>query len=58
MFTLRYFNACGAHPNGKIGEAHNPETHLIPLVLQDSERKERIHICIWKDYDTKGLEPV
>lgn len=27
--SLRYFNACGAHPNGRIGEAHNPETHLI-----------------------------
>ena len=32
--SLRYFNACGAHPNGLIGELHNPETHLIPLVLQ------------------------
>ena len=32
--ALRYFNACGAHPNAKIGEAHNPETHLIPLILQ------------------------
>ena len=32
--SLRYFNACGAHPNGRIGEAHNPETHLIPLILQ------------------------
>lgn len=32
--ALRYFNACGAHPNGKIGELHNPETHLIPLILQ------------------------
>ena len=32
--ALRYFNACGAHPSGKIGEAHNPETHLIPLILQ------------------------
>lgn len=31
---LRYFNACGAHPFGHIGEAHSPETHLIPLVLQ------------------------
>lgn len=31
---LRYFNACGAHPNGHIGEAHDPESHLIPLVLQ------------------------
>jgi len=32
--SLRYFNASGAHENGTIGEAHNPETHLIPLVLQ------------------------
>lgn len=32
--SLRYFNACGAHPSGMIGEAHHPETHLIPLVLQ------------------------
>jgi UDP-glucose 4-epimerase len=34
-FTLlRYFNASGASPDGKFGEYHNPETHLIPLVLQ------------------------
>ncbi len=32
--ALRYFNACGAHPDAEIGEAHNPETHLIPLILQ------------------------
>ncbi len=32
--ALRYFNACGAHPSGAIGEAHDPETHLIPLILQ------------------------
>lgn len=32
--ALRYFNACGAHENGKIGENHNPETHLIPNVLK------------------------
>jgi UDP-glucose 4-epimerase len=32
--ALRYFNACGAHLSGKIGEDHSPETHLIPLVLQ------------------------
>lgn len=32
--SLRYFNACGAHRNGQIGEAHNPETHLIPFILQ------------------------
>nr|WP_300004357.1 UDP-glucose 4-epimerase GalE [Tissierella sp.] len=32
--SLRYFNVAGAHPNGEIGEAHDPETHLIPLVLR------------------------
>lgn len=32
--SLRYFNACGAHVSGEIGEAHKPETHLIPLILQ------------------------
>jgi UDP-glucose-4-epimerase GalE len=31
--ALRYFNAAGAHPDGRIGEDHDPETHLIPLVL-------------------------
>ena len=31
--SLRYFNAAGAHPDGMIGEYHDPETHLIPLVL-------------------------
>ena len=32
--ALRYFNAAGAHPSGRIGEDHTPETHLIPIVLQ------------------------
>jgi UDP-glucose 4-epimerase len=32
--ALRYFNAAGAHPDGIIGEDHDPETHLIPIVLQ------------------------
>ncbi len=32
--SLRYFNACGAHPDGSIGEDHRPESHLIPLILQ------------------------
>ncbi len=32
--VLRYFNAAGAHISGEIGEDHNPETHLIPLVLK------------------------
>jgi UDP-arabinose 4-epimerase len=34
--ALRYFNAAGAHPDGTIGEYHNPETHLIPLALKAS----------------------
>jgi UDP-glucose-4-epimerase GalE len=32
--SFRYFNAAGAHPDGRIGEDHDPETHLIPLVLR------------------------
>jgi UDP-glucose 4-epimerase len=32
--SLRYFNAAGADPGGELGECHDPETHLIPLVLQ------------------------
>ena len=34
--SLRYFNAAGADPEGEIGEKHNPETHLIPLVIQSA----------------------
>lgn len=49
---LRYFNACGAHPDGHIGEAHDPETHLIPLVLQVAlGQREAIEIY-GTDYDT------
>lgn len=51
--SLRYFNACGAHESGKIGEAHIPETHLIPLILQVPNKK-RDHINIFgNDYNTK-----
>ncbi|MFW5748196.1 MAG: UDP-glucose 4-epimerase GalE [Chloroflexota bacterium] len=50
--ALRYFNACGAHPDGHIGEAHDPETHLIPLTLQVA-LGQRDHISIYgDDYDT------
>ena len=34
IVALRYFNAAGADPDGEIGECHDPETHLIPLILQ------------------------
>ncbi|MFQ3612142.1 MAG: UDP-glucose 4-epimerase GalE [Cyanobacteriota bacterium] len=50
--SLRYFNAAGADPDGEIGEAHDPETHLIPLVL-DAASGRRPHITIFgDDYDT------
>ncbi|MFT5483007.1 MAG: UDP-glucose-4-epimerase GalE [Halieaceae bacterium] len=50
--ALRYFNAAGADPGADIGEAHDPETHLIPLVLDvASGRREAIQI-FGDDYDT------
>ena len=49
---LRYFNAAGADPKTRIGERHDPETHLIPLVLQAaSGRRESISV-FGDDYDT------
>jgi UDP-glucose 4-epimerase len=49
---LRYFNAAGADPEGQLGERHDPETHLIPLILQAaSGRRENIHV-FGRDYDT------
>ena len=51
--SLRYFNVAGAHESGKIGEAHIPETHLIPLVLQAASGM-RENICVFgTDYTTK-----
>ena len=50
--ALRYFNACGALPDGSIGEDHQPETHLIPIVLQVAlGRRERLDI-FGGDYPT------
>ena len=51
--ALRYFNACGAHPSGKIGEAHNPETHLIPVILQVPNGKRAKLSIFGGDYPTK-----
>lgn len=49
---LRYFNAAGADPEGELGERHNPESHLIPLILQSaSGRREAISI-FGQDYPT------
>ena len=50
--ALRYFNAAGASPGGDIGEDHDPETHLIPIVLQVA-LGQREHITIYgDDYET------
>ena len=51
--VLRYFNAAGAHINGKIGEDHSPETHLIPLILQVALNKRDEIMIFGDDYKTK-----
>jgi UDP-glucose 4-epimerase len=49
---LRYFNAAGADPEGQLGERHEPETHLVPLVLQVASGR-RAHLAVFgRDYDT------
>jgi len=50
--ALRYFNACGAHASGSIGEAHDPETHLIPLILQVPIGKRDTVLIYGDDYPT------
>ncbi len=50
---LRYFNASGADPDGEVGEKHDPETHLIPLIL-DAVMGVRENITVFgTDYDTR-----
>ena len=51
--ALRYFNACGAHVSGQIGEAHNPETHLIPIILQVPLGQREAVSVFGDDYPTK-----
>ena len=51
--SLRYFNACGAHIDGTIGERHNPETHLIPLILQTASGRRNNFKIYGDDYKTK-----
>src|SRR5437870_431733 len=49
---LRYFNAAGGDPDGDTGESHDPETHLIPLVLE-AAAGQRKHIDVYgHDYPT------
>jgi len=49
--SLRYFNAAGGDPDNEIGEAHNPETHLIPLILAAARDGTAVTV-FGNDYDT------
>ncbi len=50
--VFRYFNASGAHPDGTIGEDHNPESHLIPLILKTAQGIRDKIFVFGDDYDT------
>lgn len=50
--ALRYFNVAGARGDGQIGEDHNPETHLIPVVLETALGKRPVITVFGDDYDT------
>ncbi|HDS1733067.1 MULTISPECIES: UDP-glucose 4-epimerase GalE [Pseudomonas] len=49
---LRYFNAAGADPDGMLGECHEPETHLIPLILQAAAGRRSTVTVFGRDYPT------
>lgn len=51
--SLRYFNAAGADPSGQLGERHDPETHLIPLVLQAASGRRPSVAVFGTDYPTR-----
>jgi UDP-glucose 4-epimerase len=50
--SFRYFNAAGADPNGQLGEDHEPETHLIPLILLTAMGKRDAISIFGTDYPT------
>lgn len=52
MISLRYFNAAGADPECEIGKSHEPETHLIPFVLDVAAGKRPAITIFGDDYDT------
>lgn len=56
--SLRYFNACGAWPDGHLGEMHFPETHLIPIILQTVLGQRKKVLIFGDDYDTKDGTPI
>ncbi|MCX8008438.1 MAG: UDP-glucose 4-epimerase GalE [Patescibacteria group bacterium] len=51
--SLRYFNACGASLDGNHGEAHDPETHIIPLALKTAMGKRKEFFLYGTDYETR-----
>lgn len=51
--VLRYFNAAGADPDGETGELHEPETHLLPLVIQTALGKRAGIDVFGTDYETR-----
>ena len=51
--ALRYFNAAGADPNGRVGERHSPETHAIPLAIEAAMGKRTGFSLFGTDYDTR-----
>ena len=53
FMSLRYFNAAGADPEGETGEKHDPETHLIPLVLDVAKGRSQSIKVFGADYDTE-----
>ncbi|ORE91086.1 UDP-glucose 4-epimerase [Stappia sp. 22II-S9-Z10] len=50
--ALRYFNAAGSDPDGEIGEEHDPETHVIPLILQTAAGRRERFTLLGDDYPT------
>jgi UDP-glucose 4-epimerase len=52
-FILRYFNAAGADPEGRIGEWHSPETHVIPLAIDAALGRRPDFLVLGTDYDTR-----
>jgi UDP-glucose 4-epimerase len=50
--SLRYFNAAGADPRGRLGERHDPESHLIPLALKTAAGKRKYLSVFGNDYPT------
>lgn len=52
-FILRYFNAAGADPEGRIGEWHSPETHAIPIAIETALGRRPYFQVLGTDYDTR-----